>query len=144
VNLADYLIDQDGKDWEALLSEWPIPESFILWMVNRFGDLFMVYGDGSVHMLDVGNGIFSRLANSQDQFVELLDVGDNADKWLMIGFVNACVAAGIQLRRVLRVQDAPSSRRYLRRRECRTDRLIASLLFPRGHLRADERLARRR
>jgi hypothetical protein len=97
VNLADYLIDQDGKDWEALLSEWPIPESFILWMVNRFGDLFMVYGDGSVHMLDVGNGIFSRLANSQDQFVELLDVGDNADKWLMIGFVNACVAAGIQL-----------------------------------------------
>lgn len=97
MNLTDYLIDQDGKNWEELLSRWTMPELFILWLVNRFGDLFMVYGDGSVHMLDVGSGTFSRLANSQDQFAELLDTGENADVWLMIGFVDACVAAGIRL-----------------------------------------------
>lgn len=97
MNLTDYLIDQDGKDWEDLLSEWMIPEPFILWLVNWFGDLFMVYGDGSVNMLDVGSGTFARLADSQDQFAQLLDTGENADIWLMIGLVDACVAAGIRL-----------------------------------------------
>jgi hypothetical protein len=97
VNLSDYLIDQDGKDWEELLSEWVMPEPFILWLVNRFGDLFMVYGDGSVNMLDVGSGKFARLAESQEHFAQLLDTGDNADVWLMLGFVDACVAAGMHL-----------------------------------------------
>ena len=54
--LADYLIEQQGKDWADLLSGWvpPLPESFTVCMVNRFGDVFAVYDDGSVHMLDIG------------------------------------------------------------------------------------------
>jgi hypothetical protein len=53
VNINDYLITQTGKNWPDLLSGWreALPENFTLWMVNRFGDLFTVHEDGSVHML---------------------------------------------------------------------------------------------
>jgi hypothetical protein len=46
--------------------------------------------------LDVGSGTLTRLADSQEQFAGLLDTAENADVWLMIGFVDACVAAGIR------------------------------------------------
>ena len=56
MNVNDYLIDQTGLDWAELLSDWHwlLPEDFTLWLVNRFGDLFIGLGDGSVQMLDCG------------------------------------------------------------------------------------------
>jgi len=95
VNINDYLIDQRGKDWPQLLSGWgrDIPESFTLWLVNRFGDAFLVVDDGSVHMLDAGGGQVSRIADSRDHFAELLDRDDNANNWLMIPLVDECAEA---------------------------------------------------
>lgn len=100
MDINDYLISQAGKDWRALLSGWSevLPKSFTLWMVNRFGDLFVVLDDGSVHMLDVGVGSLKRLANNRGHFASLIDVGDNAHNWLMIPLVNACVASGMALK----------------------------------------------
>jgi hypothetical protein len=97
VNIHDYLIDQRGKDWSALVAGWKgaLPASFTLWLVNRFGDLFVVFDGGSVHMLDVGIGQRRRVADNRDHFAKLLDVGANANHWLMIPLVNACVAAGM-------------------------------------------------
>jgi hypothetical protein len=66
-------------------------------MVNRFGDLFTVHEDASVNMLDVGTGRLTRLADSRDHFCSLLDVGDNANNWLMIPLVDDCVASGLVL-----------------------------------------------
>lgn len=99
MNLADYLLDQDGRDWPALLAEWrrDLPEEFTLWLVNRFGDLFVVPDDGSVHMLDVGVGSLARLADSRNDFGLKLDEGDNASQWLLIPIVDACVASGMRL-----------------------------------------------
>lgn len=99
MDINRYLISQAGKDWRALLSDWYkiLPASFTLWMVNRFGDLFVVLDDGAVHMLDVGIGRFKRLANNRDHFASLIDIGDNAKNWLMIPLVDACVASGIIL-----------------------------------------------
>jgi len=99
MDINDYLIAQAGKDWPALLSGWQdaVPENFTLWMVNRFGDLFAVHDDGSVHMLDVGAGRVERLADSRDHFCSLIDVGKNANNWLMIPLVDACVASGLIL-----------------------------------------------
>jgi hypothetical protein len=48
--------------------------------MNRFGDLFVVFGDGTVHMLDVGAGTLNKLANSRDDFASKLDEGDNANQ----------------------------------------------------------------
>lgn len=68
MDIDDYLIDQVGKDWTALLRDWmpPLPSSFTLWLVNRFGDAFVV-----------ANG--------------------SADNWLMIPLVDECRSAGMQL-----------------------------------------------
>jgi hypothetical protein len=100
MDINDYLIAQAGKDWAKLLSGWrdALPEDFTLWMVNRFGDVFIVHDDGSVHMLDVGAGRIERVANSRDHFCTLIDAGENANNWLMIPLVDASVASGLVLR----------------------------------------------
>ena len=50
MNVSDYLIDQEGKDWAELLSDWGIllPSSFTVWLVNRFGDVLAVFDDDRV------------------------------------------------------------------------------------------------
>jgi hypothetical protein len=99
VDINDYLIPQSGKDWSKLLSGWRglFPRSFTLWLVNRFGDPFVVYDDASVHMLDVGIGRIRRVADSRDHFAGLIDRGNYANEWLMIPLVDACVAVGMTL-----------------------------------------------
>jgi hypothetical protein len=101
MNINDYLIDQTGKDWTRILRPWmpPLPANFTLWLVNRFGDLFVVDDDGggSVSMLDVGTGGFHKVADSRDHFAQLIDQGDNANNWLLLPLVDRCRAAGIVL-----------------------------------------------
>jgi hypothetical protein len=99
MNIQDYLIDQHGKDWSEFLSGWSdlLPSSFTLWLVNRFGDVFTVFEDGSVHMLDVGTGVIERAADNRDHFTTRLDENDNAGNWLMIRLVDQCVATGLKL-----------------------------------------------
>jgi hypothetical protein len=99
MNIHDYVIDQGRKDWPKLLADWRtlVPGAFTLWIVNRFGDAFIVLDDGSVHMLDVGIGQLTRRADNREHFAQLLDVDGNANNWLAISLVDACVAAGMQL-----------------------------------------------
>ena len=95
--VGDYLIDHEGFDWPAMLADWSwlLPEDeFTVWLMNRYGDLFLVFEDDSVHMLDVGNGTVAKLAGSRDEFCDMLDEGDNANVWLMIPLVDSLVEAG--------------------------------------------------
>jgi hypothetical protein len=101
MNINDYLIDQAGKEWDSFLREWmpPLPPSFTLWLVNRFGDAFVVLEeDSSVHMLDVGSGTFVCVADGRSHFADLLDIDDNAANWLLVHLVDACREAGMSLR----------------------------------------------
>ncbi len=95
--LSDYTIEHADLDWAHLLGPWAwlLPRQLTVWLVNRFGDLFVVLEDGSVHMLDVGCGSFERLADSRNHFAQLLDEGSNADEWLMIPLVDELVASGL-------------------------------------------------
>jgi hypothetical protein len=99
MNLRDYLIDQEGKDWCRLLAPWAdlLPASFTVWLVNRFGDVFAVCDDGTVCRLDIGSGTFVHVAGSREEFMELSNVQEDADDLLMIPFVDQCVAAGMIL-----------------------------------------------
>ena len=100
MTIHDYLIDQQGQDWGTLLRDWmpPLPPEFTLWLVNRFGDAFVVADDdGPVHMLDVGAGVLSCVADSRSHFADLLDVDNNADNWLLIPLVDQCGEAGMTL-----------------------------------------------
>lgn len=98
-DINNYLIEQQGHDWDELLSDWHwlLPRTFTLWLVNRYGDLFIVREDSSVWMVDIGTGTLDRIASSRGEYAELLDVGNNANDWLMIPLVDQCVQAGLNL-----------------------------------------------
>jgi len=97
--LTDYLIDQTGVDWAALLAPFHplVPEEFTVWLVNRYGDVVFVRDDGSVHFLDIGGGSVKPIAGSRDDFANKVDQNGNANDWLMIPLVDRCVAAGLVL-----------------------------------------------
>ncbi|UOV04002.1 DUF1851 domain-containing protein [Pseudoxanthomonas mexicana] len=99
MNLSDYLIDQEGYDWAGILADWAwlLPSDLTVWMVNRFGDLTFVPDDGTVQFLDIGAGSVRQLAGSREDFFMQVDVGDNADNWLLIPLTDRCVAAGLAL-----------------------------------------------
>ena len=98
--LTDYLIPHAGIDWNGALEAWSwlLPQGDLtLWLVNRCGDLFLVYGDETVHMLDMGRGTLTQVAADRDDFA--LKMGDprHASDWLLIPLINQIVAAGIVL-----------------------------------------------
>ena len=99
MSINDYIIDHRGFDWSKLLANWSwlLPERFTAWIMNRFGDLFIVLDDGTVHMLDVGCGSLKKVAESRDEFAVKIDEDDNANEWLMIPLVDRLVASGITL-----------------------------------------------
>jgi hypothetical protein len=100
MNVNDYLISQAGKDWSALLSFWlpPLPAQCGLWLVNRFGDVFVLGENERVLRLDVGSGVCTEVARNRRHFTELLGVGDNAQEWLRCSLADACRRAGMQLK----------------------------------------------
>jgi hypothetical protein len=70
MNIDDYLIDQTGLDWPALLAEWHwlLPPTFRVWLLTRTGDLFITLPEDSIHLLDIGAGELRRVAESRDEF----------------------------------------------------------------------------
>jgi hypothetical protein len=96
----DYLLDQESVDWPTVLAPWSwlLPPEFRLLMANRFCDLFLVPPEGTVHLLDVGAGSLTKVAESRDDFSKKLDEGETANNWLMIPLVDRLVAAGMHLK----------------------------------------------
>jgi len=100
MDVNDYLLDRGDSDWAALLADWNwiLPPHFTLWLVNRYGDLFLILPqDGSICMLDVGAGTLRRIARIQEDFDALLRQDNNANEWLMVPLVDEAVAAGLTL-----------------------------------------------
>jgi hypothetical protein len=99
LKLIDYTLNTEGVDWGDLLSAWAwlVPPEFTIWFANQFGDLFIVFDDGSVGRLDVGVGSLEKVADSRDHFSEVIDEGNNANDWLMIPLVDKLVEAGVKL-----------------------------------------------
>lgn len=100
MSIHDYILDHRGFDWPELLRSWAwlLPRQFTIWIVNRFGDLFIVLGDGTIHMLDVGAGLLKKVAENRDDFGAKLDENDNANDWLMIPLVDRLVESGVTLK----------------------------------------------
>jgi hypothetical protein len=100
MDVHDYLIDHSGFDWAQLLLgwEWLLPPEFTVWLMNRYGDLFLILPDGTVHMLDTGDGSLTKLAENRSEFAQRIDEEGNAEDWLMIPLVDGLVAAGVLLK----------------------------------------------
>ncbi|MFN8012073.1 MAG: DUF1851 domain-containing protein [Holophagaceae bacterium] len=100
LQLSDYTLDTSGIDWgEAFASwAWILPAEFTLWIVNRFGEPFLVLEDGSVHRLDLGCGTLDRLVDSRDAFAEAIHEGEHAQDWFLAPLVDRLREAGIHLK----------------------------------------------
>lgn len=96
MNIHDYLIDHSGFDWPKMLEHWrwQLPAKFEVLLVNRFGDLFLILPDETVHHLDIGDGILSKVAETRDEFRRKADNVDIAKDWFLITLVDRLVAAG--------------------------------------------------
>jgi hypothetical protein len=99
LELTDYTLNTEGVDWADLLSAWAwlLPREFTVWFANRFGNLFLVFDDDSVRLLDVADASLETLADSRDHFSAVIDEGNNANDWLMIPLVDKLVEAGVKL-----------------------------------------------
>lgn len=94
--VADYLLDPDQPDWPTILLPWRklLPLEFSVWLMSRFGDLFLVAGDETVLWLDVADGTVVPVAADWHEFQERIDQGRNAEDWLHPNLVDGLVAAG--------------------------------------------------
>ncbi len=94
----DYLIDHTGLDWKSLLGswEWLLEDDMEVapWLMSRFGDLFFVDELGIVNWLNTSDGELTEVASSEAEFVELLDVDDNAADWFLMGLVDEMTDVG--------------------------------------------------
>jgi hypothetical protein len=99
--ITDYIIDHQDFDWYNLLAYWAwiLPEEFTIWLMNRYGDLFIVFEEGSIYMLDVGNGTLRKLAESRDDFCTKVSEDNNANNWLMIPLIDELRGLGKELLR---------------------------------------------
>jgi len=96
MNIHDYLLDHADWKWPELLVQWTwlVPPTFTVWLVNRFGDLFIQFDDGSIHHLDVGAGSLRQVAGTRGRFCDLINDPEQANFFLMIPLVDDLAAAG--------------------------------------------------
>jgi hypothetical protein len=97
MRLQDYLLAHEEFDWPLILADWrwllPHGESAVL-LMSRYGDLFLEFDEGGIHMLDVGNGSLEKVAESSPDFWRKINEAESANNWLMIPLVDQLVAAG--------------------------------------------------
>ncbi len=88
--LEKYTIEHGAFDWSKLLAPWArlLPGEFTLWMVNCFGDLFVVPVDGTVHLLRLEDAQLLKLAASREEFAQLAGVDGNDRDWFLIPLVD--------------------------------------------------------
>jgi hypothetical protein len=96
VDVSEYLLPSDAFDWGAVLERWAhlLPDEVVVWLVNRFGEAFLVGPDGSVLRLSPERGEPERLAPDREAFLRAIDRPENARAWLRLSDVDAAVRAG--------------------------------------------------
>jgi hypothetical protein len=89
-SIQDYIIDHRELDWDELLEpwRWMLPDSYTIWLMNRFGDLFLILEDGVVVMLDSGMGKVEQVAGSQNEFCDLCEEPENLSDYFAIPLVD--------------------------------------------------------
>lgn len=99
LNTNDYLLDITDFFWANLLEKWSwlLPNEFIIWFANRFSDLFFIFKDNTVHHLLTDKGELKHVADSREQFANLLDENNHANHWLLIPLVDKLRAIDLKL-----------------------------------------------
>jgi hypothetical protein len=99
MKLEDYTIDHTGYDWRTLLGEWRwlLRGPHTVWLVTKAGDLLVTTMQGSVHMLDVGQGELRQIASSKEDAMGHICSSCAAGNWLMKPVVDKLTQQGVTL-----------------------------------------------
>ena len=95
----DLTLNPDGIDFNDLLSEWRwlVPETMVPVVVSALGDLFLRDNDNSIHWLDTGAGKLTRVADSPEQFKQLMLQTQNANEWFIPQLIGDLIESGQRL-----------------------------------------------
>jgi hypothetical protein len=97
MQVENYLIDHQTFEWSVILAEWSwlLPQDeFTIWLMNCYGDLILVFEDGTVNMLDIGNGSLEKISETKEEFCAGVDDRDNANNWFLISLVDRLMKTG--------------------------------------------------
>jgi hypothetical protein len=101
MELENYLISIEDIDWTELFCEWTwlIPDGTQIqpWMMNNFGDLFWFDEQERVNFLNISDGTNEVVAETEEEFFNLLEDEENLIVWLLIDLVDELQAAGLKL-----------------------------------------------
>jgi hypothetical protein len=96
IQFSDLVINFDGLEDEELTNnwEWLVPEDYNPILISVFGDIFFIDKADKVHWLSTGEGIMEQVAESEDQFRELLQDEEKLEEWFLPHLVHQLKEAG--------------------------------------------------
>lgn len=95
------LIRTADLDCPRLLSywRWLLQRDYQPIVMTAFGDWFLLDDDGSVHFLDLVAGRLSKVAETSDEFEQVMGLPEKLDEWFMADLVQLLLDAGIVIGR---------------------------------------------
>ena len=95
----DLILDVDSVDWYNAMENWfwLIDDGLSPFILSTFGDAFFLNDDEEVFWLDTGEGEFLKVANSIDEFNQLIHDKDRLNKWFLPSVLEELKARGVQL-----------------------------------------------
>jgi hypothetical protein len=100
LTLKDLTKDINKVDLEDICSswQWRLADQKTVAMISTIGDLFLIGKDGAVNWLETGTGELTKIADSLEQFQQLLNDEAKIDYWFLETVVDELVERGIKLR----------------------------------------------
>lgn len=92
-------VSPDDVDLDGLLSEWRwlADESYQPVVITALGDLFLRHADSRIFWLQAGWGQLVEVADSADEFKQLMTQPENAIEWFNPQLVGDILATGMRL-----------------------------------------------
>ncbi len=98
MKFCEITVNIESVKWEQVLKHWAWllkdQLEFNVWFLTRFADLFVYMDDDSVWRLDTGAGTFERLAESRNEFADLIDIEDNVGLWFLPNLIDVLESQG--------------------------------------------------
>ena len=92
-------VDFQKHGADALLQDWRwlLRDSMQLLLVSSLGDMFLADAHGRVFWLDTGTGKLQQVAESAEEFKNLIQQPENADQWFIPQLVGDLIVSGVRL-----------------------------------------------
>ena len=96
IQFSDLVINFDGLEDEELTNnwEWLVPKDYNPILISVFGDIFFIDKADKIHWLSTGEGILEQVAETEEQFRELLEDEEKLEEWFLPHLVHQLKESG--------------------------------------------------